>query len=50
MAAINEDGSINAARALWHLARHPAQIPALFHVMRGTGKAMTVLKKTAGRL
>src|SRR5580692_240550 len=49
MAAINEDGSTNAGNALWHLVRHPKQIPDLFHVMRGTGKAMGVLKKTAGR-
>ena len=50
MAAINEDGSINAGRALWHLGRHPTQIPDLFHVMRGTGRAMGILKKAASRL
>jgi hopanoid-associated phosphorylase len=50
MAAINEDGSINAGKALWHLARHPAQIPSLFHVMRGTGRAMGILKKAAAQL
>jgi adenosylhomocysteine nucleosidase len=50
MAAINEDGSIHVGRALWHLVRHPRQIPDLFHVMRGTGAAMGVLKKAAGKL
>jgi adenosylhomocysteine nucleosidase len=44
MAAIAEDGSINVMRALSHLARHPLQAPDLFHVMRGTGKALAALK------
>jgi len=47
MASIAEDGRINVGRALWHIVRHPLQIPDLFHVMRGTGRAISVLKKTA---
>ncbi|MGE3623851.1 MAG: hypothetical protein AB7H77_08280 [Bdellovibrionales bacterium] len=43
MAAIGEDGRINTGRALWHLLRHPSQVPDLFHVMRGTGRALKVL-------
>lgn len=47
MASINEDGSINIGRALWHLARHPLQIPDLFSMTRGTSKALGVLKQAA---
>jgi adenosylhomocysteine nucleosidase len=45
MAAIAEDGSINVLRGVWHLALHPAQAADLFHVMRGTGKALGALGK-----
>jgi hopanoid-associated phosphorylase len=45
MAAIAEDGSIDIVRALAHLARNPSQLPDLFHVMRGTGKALRALRK-----
>jgi adenosylhomocysteine nucleosidase len=44
MAAIAEDGSINVPRALVHLARNPLQLPDLFHVMRGTNKALRALQ------
>jgi hopanoid-associated phosphorylase len=50
MAAIAEDGTVNIGRALWHIARHPRQIPDLFHVMRGTGKALKILRKTSALL
>ena len=44
MAAIAEDGSISVLKALGHLALHPIQAPDLFHVMRGTGSALSALK------
>jgi len=44
MAAIAEDGSIDVMRALGHLALHPLQAVDLFHVMRGTNKALAALK------
>jgi adenosylhomocysteine nucleosidase len=44
MAAIAEDGTLHAGRALWRVLRHPSQIPNIFHVMYGTGKALSVLK------
>ncbi len=43
MAAISEDGSINVPKALWSILRYPRQIPALFHVGKGTGKALKIL-------
>lgn len=46
MDAINEDGSINAGKALWSLLRHPSQIPSLIHVGQGTGKALRTLKNS----
>jgi hopanoid-associated phosphorylase len=45
MAAIGEDGKIHIGRTLWHLLRHPLQVPDLFHVMCGTGKALGELKR-----
>jgi hypothetical protein len=50
MAAISEDGTINVGRALWHLLRHPTQVPDLFHVARGTGRALSILKTSAKKL
>ncbi len=47
MEAIGEDGRILAGRALWSLVRKPKQIPDLFHVMQGTGRALKVLKESA---
>ena len=47
MAAIAEDGKINNGRALMHILRHPSQIPDLFHVSRGTKKALHVLRQAA---
>jgi adenosylhomocysteine nucleosidase len=44
MAAIAEDGSISAFRALCHLALHPSQTSDLWKVMRGTGKALAALR------
>jgi adenosylhomocysteine nucleosidase len=44
MAAIAEDGSVQGLRALAHLARHPRQTKDLFHVMRGTNKALAALR------
>lgn len=46
MATIGEDGRLNGMRAIWHLLRHPAQIPDLVHMGRGTGRALSVLRKT----
>jgi len=46
MAAIKEDGSVSSIKALGHLAMHPTQLPDLFHVMMGTGKALTALNAT----
>jgi hopanoid-associated phosphorylase len=43
MASIAESGKIDGKKALWHLLRHPWQIPDLFHVGKGTGKALKVL-------
>ena len=50
MIAIGEDGHIRAGTALWHLARHPREIPALIHMARGSGKAMGVLSEGAKEL
>lgn len=50
MQAINEDGSVNAIKALWSLLRYPSQIPSLVHVGKGTGKALKVLKTSIGSL
>jgi len=50
MAAIAEDGRINHLRAIVHILRHPSQIPNLFHVGRGTSRALKVLKGAAGVL
>ena len=47
MIAIDEDGSINAPRAMWNLIRHPGQIPNLFRLMRGTRRAFKQLKMAA---
>jgi len=47
MASIAEDGRINVGKALWHILRHPMQIPDLFHVTRGTGKALRALRGSA---
>jgi hopanoid-associated phosphorylase len=44
MAAIAEDGSVNVIRALTHLARRPAQVIDVFHMMRGTQQALTALR------
>jgi len=49
MASIAEDGRINVGKALWHLLRHPLQVPDLFHVTRGTGRALNVLR-SCGKL
>jgi adenosylhomocysteine nucleosidase len=50
MAAINEDGSTNYKQVLLQLLRHPGQIPSLFHVGRGIGKALKVLEKSLSAL
>lgn len=50
MAAIKEDGSVSPLRALGHLALHPSQIPDMFHVMIGTGKALTALNAVKGKI
>jgi adenosylhomocysteine nucleosidase len=50
MASIAEDGSINYLRAIAHILRHPAQIPDLFHVGRGTGRALKVLEMSLSAL
>lgn len=50
MAAVNEDGSINALKAIWSLMRSPRQISSLSYVMRGTNKAMKVLDASLGAL
>jgi hopanoid-associated phosphorylase len=47
MQAIGEDGHIRALHALWQLVKRPQQIPALFHMARGSGKALSVLKEAA---
>jgi hopanoid-associated phosphorylase len=47
MAAIDEDGGIHVAKALWNILRYPRQIPALIHVGKGTGKALKILRQTA---
>lgn len=47
MAVIDENGGIHIGRALWHIARHPGQIPDLFGMARGTSRAMGVLKSAA---
>ncbi|MFY9288285.1 MAG: hypothetical protein WAO98_07260 [Alphaproteobacteria bacterium] len=44
MAAIAEDGSIRVGKALLNILRYPHQIPSLFHVGKGTGKALKVLR------
>lgn len=44
MAAIEENGSVNALRALGHLALHPTQTSDLFRIMHGTGKALATLR------
>jgi hopanoid-associated phosphorylase len=46
MAAIKEDGSINYAKAIGHILRHPSQIAGLLHVGRGSGKALKILEGT----
>ncbi len=43
MAAIAEDGSTNALKAIAHLLLHPAQTSDLFNVMGGTLKALRAL-------
>jgi len=50
MAMIGEDGSITPWKALWHIARHPGQIPDLLHVAGGMGRALSVLKKAVPEL
>ncbi|MDP9127798.1 MAG: hypothetical protein M3N08_06040 [Pseudomonadota bacterium] len=46
MAAISEDGSVDARRAITHLARRPREIPDLFHVMLGINRALRALKRS----
>jgi len=46
MNAIDEDGMVNAPRAIWSLLRHPDQIPHLISLGQGTAKALKVLKKS----
>jgi hopanoid-associated phosphorylase len=50
MATIAEDGSINVTRGLSHLAKHPTDIIDLFHMLKGTNKALNALKKTSVEL
>jgi hypothetical protein len=50
MDAIGEDGGIDIKNALWSILRHPSQIPSLFDVGKGTGKALKVLGKSVGML
>jgi hopanoid-associated phosphorylase len=44
MYAINEDGSVNPAKALWSIIKKPSQIPDLTHMGLGTRKALSVLQ------
>ncbi|MDR3449090.1 MAG: hypothetical protein P4M15_04985 [Alphaproteobacteria bacterium] len=44
MASIDEDGSINIGYAVGHILRHPLQIPDLWHMLCGTGKALKALR------
>jgi hopanoid-associated phosphorylase len=44
MAAIGEDGRINAFRAMRHLAGRPRELPGLIHVMRGINAALGALQ------
>jgi adenosylhomocysteine nucleosidase len=50
MAAIMEDGSLSALRALGHLALHPDQTSDLVKVMTGTRQAFNTLKSIRGSL
>lgn len=50
MDAIKEDGSVSVPQALLSLLRHPAQIPDLIHVGRGTGKALKGLATSVAAL
>lgn len=50
MATIAEDGSIDYRKTLLHVVRYPAQIPDLIHVGLGSGKALSVLKKSTHAL
>jgi adenosylhomocysteine nucleosidase len=47
MHVISEDGSVNIGGGIWHVMRHPSQVPDLIHVMRGMGRALNLLKKSA---
>ena len=44
MASIAEDGSIDGMKALKHMICRPADLIDLWHVLRGTGKALRALK------
>jgi adenosylhomocysteine nucleosidase len=44
MASIKEDGSINYTRAIGHILRHPSEVPDLFHMGKGTSRALKVLE------
>jgi adenosylhomocysteine nucleosidase len=50
LAAVAENGSVSAIRALAHLALHPHQTADLFKVMRGTRKALKSLSAITGAL
>lgn len=50
MAAVAEDGSVSALRAVGHLLMHPAQASDLFDIMQGTSKALASLRAIKERL
>jgi adenosylhomocysteine nucleosidase len=50
MAAIGEDGRIDVMRAMTHIIRHPLQLADLFHVLRGTSRALAALRSTVGAI
>ncbi len=50
MASIREDGSTDARRALFHLLRHPLEIPRLAHVGWGMRRALRTLEECAAAM
>ncbi|HEU0117360.1 MAG TPA: hypothetical protein VFR09_01895 [Alphaproteobacteria bacterium] len=50
MDTIAENGHVSVPKALWSVLRHPSQIPDLFHVGKGTGKALNILKGSISAL
>jgi hopanoid-associated phosphorylase len=50
MASITPEGYIHYGRAAWHIARHPLEIPDLFHVARGINSALAGLRRCTNNL